>query len=212
MNWHDAVELVLPHVVRITTPSGHGTGFLRNYYGDDSPVVSFATAAHVVRQAYEWDQPIRLHHKNFPNGSITLPSDKRDVYIHSSLDVAAVIATLPTDYRKVLPDAPIQVVPRPGFVKRGVAIGWLGYPYLVGNGTECCFFSGSVSAFVERYFIDGVAIEGVSGGPAFLASGKKLVIIGCISRYMPNIAGGDTALPGLLVVENVADLVLDNES
>jgi len=56
MQWHEAVEIVTPHVVRITTPIGSGTGFLiaRSKNGN---VCGVATAAHVIDHAHYWEQP-----------------------------------------------------------------------------------------------------------------------------------------------------------
>ena len=84
-----------------------------------------------------------------------------------------------------LPDQPIEHVPYSKYVRSGEEVGWLGYPGIV-NSRRPCFFSGHVSVFAERrYFIDGVAVPGVSGGPAFryLARDKKLQILGSVTAY-----------------------------
>ena len=80
-------------------------------------------------------------------------------------------------------------------------MGWLGYPAI--PRASLCFFSGRISAWVEAenaYLVDGVAINGVSGGPAFIITGAMLV--GVVSAYIPNRATGEP-LPGLAVVRNV---------
>jgi hypothetical protein len=67
---------------------------------------------------------------------------------------------------------------------RGAPLGWLGYPGLA--FPELCFFRGFISGHQEKppiYLVDGVAINGVSGGPAFDLSG---LIVGLISAYRPN--------------------------
>lgn len=90
----------------------------------------------------------------------------------------------------------------------GVAVGWLGYPNPeVVDGELCCFFSGHISGIRgSRYFIDGVAIHGVSGGPVFLPTSDGIpMVIGCISQYRPNISHG-AALPGLLIADNASDI------
>jgi hypothetical protein len=54
--------------------------------------------------------------------------------------------------------------------------------------------------------IDGVAINGVSGGPVFHCPGpdpSKPQIIGCVSAYHANRAAGE-ALPGLLRAQDVS--------
>ena len=72
-----------------------------------------------------------------------------------------------------------------------------------------CFFSGRVSAHLDSkdgYFVDGVAINGVSGGPAFhYEPDGSLVLTGLLSAYMPNKAPG-VPLPGLAVVKHVGQL------
>jgi hypothetical protein len=56
-----------------------------------------------------------------------------------------------------------------------------------------------------RYLVDGVAINGVSGGPAFRGEDDGTVsLIGVLSAYIPNRATGET-LPGLAVVASVAE-------
>lgn len=70
-----------------------------------------------------------------------------------------------------------------------------------------CFFSGNVSARDENrhaYLIDGVAINGVSGGPVvFSTPTDGIKIIGTISAYMVNRARGE-ALPGLSLAQDVS--------
>jgi hypothetical protein len=82
---------------------------------------------------------------------------------------------------------------------RGIDIGWLGYPGI--EPDTLCFFAGTVSARQtnrKAYLIDGVAINGVSGGPVFhCPTPDQVQIIGCVSAYHANRATGET-LPGLL--------------
>jgi len=54
--------------------------------------------------------------------------------------------------------------------------------------------------------VDGVAINGVSGGPAFsINKDNEVQIIGVVSAYVPNRATG-AQLPGLCVIRDVAPL------
>ena len=197
MDWHSDIRVVRPHVVRIVTPQGRGTGFLvrreKNSFG-------IATAGHVVRDAVAWKQQITIHHPSFKS-PLFLLDGARIVLLHPSLDSAYVQGDLPELEGDGFPKGPIEVVPPKKTVRLGVEVGWLGFPYLVSN-EEPCFFAGHVSAYADRrYFIDGVAIPGVSGGPAFFRSGKKLHILGSISAYHPAQAGGQ-AIPGLLVADD----------
>lgn len=50
MEWHDAVSIVMPHIVKIETPSGSGTGFL-SFYTHNRTVRAIATAHHVIKHA-----------------------------------------------------------------------------------------------------------------------------------------------------------------
>lgn len=72
-----------------------------------------------------------------------------------------------------------------------------------------CFFSGCISARNEDkkyYLIDGVSINGVSGGPVLYTTRTEgIEIIGIISSYMANRATG-TTLPGLLIARDVSYL------
>jgi hypothetical protein len=98
------------------------------------------------------------------------------------------------------PDDGLPLTPKAQHLKAGVEIGWLGYPAI--PRASLCFFSGHVSAWVEAetaYLVDGVAINGVSGGPAFI---PEHVLVGVVSAYVPNRATGEP-LPGLAVVRGV---------
>ena len=70
-----------------------------------------------------------------------------------------------------------------------------------------CFFSGCISARREErkaYLIDGVSINGVSGGPVFYSTETDGVeIVGIVSAYKANRATG-SSLPGLLIAQDVS--------
>ena len=206
MDWHEHVRVVLPHVVRIATPGGYGTGFLR--YREDG-WFGIATARHVVAHANAWEQPIQIYHASSPT-PLMLRQGERVIAPHPDLDVAMVVGR-ETDAFAGWPETPLALA-QDAPLRRGVAVGWLGFPHLVDDGTQCCFFSGSISAFRDhRYFVDGVAIQGVSGGPAFCtlwdaaANDTRVAIIGSISEYRPNRVTDET-LPGLLVADDVSGL------
>ena len=57
----------------------------------------------------------------------------------------------------------------------------------------------------KAYLIDGVAINGVSGGPVFTVFKNMIMIIGVVSAYAPNRATGE-ALPGLCIARDVKNL------
>ena len=193
-----AVEQITPHVVRISTPRGSGTGFLVSQ-GKNTTLCAIATAAHVIDQSHYWEEPIRIDHHS-SGKSVLLRHPERVISIATDKDTASILL----DRKDLpLPSDPLELIPAGKSLKVGNDIGWLGFPAIA--STSLCFFGGRVSAWLEAdsaYLVDGVAINGVSGGPAFLLGAGKPVIIGVVSAYMPNRATGET-LPGLGVVRDV---------
>ena len=197
--WHQAFEHVKSHVVRISTPSGSGTGFLVSR-STVSNVIAIATAAHVIDHAQYWEQPIRVEH--FESGkSLLLRHSDRAVFLEADRDTAAIVfgnSELP------FPDFLIELGPEDKFLKVGCELGWAGFPAV--SNSNLCFFSGRVSAQRQHehaYLVDGVAINGVSGGPAFFNGDGKLSLVGVVSAYIPNRATG-TVLPGLSIIRDVS--------
>jgi len=201
MNWDRAIETIRPHVVKIETPNGYGTGFLA-IYNDDKSWCGFATAAHVVSHADEWQQPIRIQHGDMTKPTRFLKSEERVIFLDRSTD-SAIVLFLKGELQ--LPESPIALLPMDQPCGIGVDIGWLGYPAI--EPDTLCFFAGTVSARQSNrsaYLIDGVAINGVSGGPVFHApTPDKVQIIGCVSAYHANRVTGET-LPGLLRAQDVS--------
>jgi hypothetical protein len=208
MTWSRAVELIEPHVVRISTPRSSGTGFLISN-GKHNDICGVATAAHVVDHAHFWEEPIRIDHLK-SGKSVVIRRDERAVLLDIGRDTAAILfarGDIP------LPSDPLALAPKDMFLKVGNEIGWLGFPAI--PAAELCFFRGTISAWIHSqsaYLVDGVAINGVSGGPAFHVNAvteppareeRALVVMGVVSAYVPNRATGDI-LPGLSVVRDVA--------
>jgi len=194
--WHDIVEMLTPYIVRIWTPQESGTGFFVSI-SKNTPLCAVATAGHVINHAHYWEEPIRIEH--IASGkTLLLRQADRVVNTQPQTDTAAIIferkdLTVPSDG--------LPLAPKATHLKPGVEIGWLGFPAI--PHANLCFFSGRISAWVEpedAYLVDGVAINGVSGGPAFIANNKMLV--GVVSAYIPNRATGEP-LPGLAVVRGV---------
>ncbi|KAA3621536.1 MAG: serine protease [Proteobacteria bacterium] len=200
MDWEQATALASPHVVKIETPTGYGTGFLA-FYNSDRTWCGIATAAHVVSHADDWQQPIRIRHE-FSQNPVFLTSKDRVVFIDPQTD-SAVILFLKGDLQ--LPEIPIALLPVDAPLSVGVTVGWLGFPVI--QQSTLCFFSGSVSARLDpgkAYLIDGVAINGVSGGPVIHCHNSDTIqFVGAISAYHANRATGET-LPGLLVASDLS--------
>lgn len=198
MNWNAIVEKVAPYVVKIETPTGHGTGFLC-LYNQDKSLLGIATARHVVSYADEWQQPIRINH--FPSGTTKfMKEDDRTILSDPETDSAVILFPLG---ELNLPKELIPLLPSSAALDIGTEIGWLGYPAMASS--TLCFFSGNVSARREHsYLIDGVAINGVSGGPVIYSNDIDGVqFVGTVSAYMSNRATGDT-LPGLAIAQDVS--------
>lgn len=198
MEMHEAIDTIRPHVFTISTPNGSGTGWLVSLSKNTS-LCAVATAAHVVDYAHYWELPIRLMHIDSKQKLLLRPQD-RAVHLESGLDTAAIVF----DRNELeLPEETLSLIEPGYYMKQGVEIGWLGFPAIYNAGL--CFFSGRVSNYVEennRYFVDGVAINGVSGGPAFRCITKRPELIGVVSAYIANRATGET-LPGVAVVQDV---------
>lgn len=201
MNWDDVVKKAADYVVKIDTPSGSGTGFLLGYNQRKS-FCMIATALHVVEESDNWQLPIRVFSHGFTSTMLLKESD-RVVLKDEENDSAVIIC----DPKLDLPESVIPLRPTNKRLDIGAEIGWLGYPGI--DPRTLCFFSGNVSAApLDRriYLVDGVAINGVSGGPVLFSSGTDGVeFVGVVSAYRANRLTGDT-LPGLLIAQDVSHL------
>jgi hypothetical protein len=202
MHWNTIVEKVSPYVVKIETPGGHGTGFLC-LHNDDKTFFGIATAAHVVRYADDWQQPLRLHHHSSSDVAF-LKEDQRVIWLDDATDSAVILVE---SNHLGLPETAIPLLPMTTPLEIGAEVGWLGFPAVAPS--SLCFFSGNISARQEwrhAYLIDGVAINGVSGGPVmFSTDADGVQIVGSISAYVSNRATGE-ALPGLAIARDVSYL------
>ena len=200
--WQAAVERVRPYCVRISTPDHSGTGFLFASAAEGQ-ICGLATAAHTLAQAQLWEQPLRLEHSATGTERL-IRADDRTIVVDEETDTAALV--LVRDGFP-LPEALLPTTPESLYHRVGVEIGWVGFPSVAHD--HLCFFSGRVSAWHEKkqaYLVDGVAISGVSGGPAFaFDDAGQLQLLGVVSAYLPNKAAG-SALPGLSVVQHIGHL------
>jgi hypothetical protein len=200
MNWDAIVSRVTPVVVKIETPSGHGTGFLC-FYNEARDFCGIATAYHVVRHSEQWQEPIRITH--YPSSTNAfLREDDRVIFPAPGKDSAVLLVRAG---QLQFPEQPIPLLPTDHRLPLGMEVGWLGYPAIA--SATLCFFSGNVSAWQESrsaYLIDGVAINGVSGGPVLYSTpAEGAQIVGAISAYRVNRASGE-ALPGLSIAQDVS--------
>lgn len=201
MNWNQIVEKVKPYIVKIESPSGSGTGFLC-LYNEEKQWCGVATALHVVREAEEWQQPIKIIHLGATD-QLFLKETQRVIFPDYETDSAIVLfqksAGMPFPENLI----PLQPLDKP--LDIGFEVGWVGFPYI--EPYTLCFFSGCLSARREdrkAYLIDGVSINGVSGGPVFYSCETEgIKIIGIVSAYQANRATG-SSLPGLLIAQDVS--------
>lgn len=198
IEWFDAVDIIKPHVVRISTPRGSGTGFLLAQ-AKNRDFSAIATAAHVIDHAHYWEQPIRIEHAA-SGKTVLLRAQDRVIFIDEEKDTAGILF----DKDKLpLPVEPLPLTAEGKYLRLGNEVGWLGYPAV--SPRNLCFFTGRVSHYDEAentYLIDGVAINGVSGGPTFFQAGPAVRVIGIVSAYIANRATGET-LPGVALVSGM---------
>lgn len=202
MDWNEIVKKITPYIVKIESPGGHGTGFLC-LYNEDRSYCGIATACHVVDEADRWQQPVRIYHYTSEEIAFLQEAD-RIIFADRNRDSAVIL--VPSGKLK-LPEDLVPLRPIKDSLLIGDEVAWLGYPAIGRNSDTLCFFSGNVSARNESqhaYLIDGVAINGVSGGPVLYSSpADGLQIVGAITAYIANRATGE-ALPGLSVAQDIS--------
>src|SRR4030042_7088395 len=180
MDWDDVVQKVTPYIVKIETPANSGTGFLLSYNVDHS-WCGVATALHVVSDADAWQQPIKIHNYNFSKTAF-LTANQRVIFTDYATDSAVVFFE---SSQLELPNDLIPLRPIDTRLNIGVEVAWLGYPAI--EAWTLCFFSGTVSARrddLKAYLIDGVAINGVSGGPVINSTATDGVhFVGVLTAY-----------------------------
>ena len=202
MNWNEIVEKVTPFVVKIETPEGYGTGFLC-LFNDDRNWCGIATAHHVIEHAEKWEEPIRISSLS-SSTSVLIKQADRVIFPDEKTDSAVMLIPMGT---LKLPEDLIPLRPIENRLPIGSEVGWLGYPAIGNLANTLCFFSGNISAWQDErraYLVDGVTINGSSGGPVLYSTPAHGVqIVGAVSAYIVNRSTGE-ALPGLSVAQDVS--------
>jgi len=125
IDFRTALEYIRPYVVQISTPSGTGTGFLFAQ-SQDHTMVGIATAAHVVRYAHLWEQPIKIqHHESGKIQMLRVPD--RAILLEHDIDTAAIVFK-PGDIP--FPESEPKLSPKGKYLKVAFEIGWVGFPAL----------------------------------------------------------------------------------
>lgn len=196
--WADGLEKLRKYCFKISTPSGSGTGFIikcaniNNIYG-------IATAYHIIRHSHAWEEPIKVIHE-LSGKQLILRAPERFIWPSAPNDIAIIMFT---NKELELPTEELRLTPADKHIKPGIRIGWVGYPAVAPDNLS--FFSGAISCFLGNqlaYLVDGVAINGVSGGPAFIVSGDLMQIVGIVSAYIPNRVTGES-LPGVCFIVGI---------
>jgi len=89
VHWDVIVKKAERYVVKIETPSGHGTGFLCAY-DREQDICAIATALHVVNEANRWQQPIRISNHDL-SSTVLLKDTNRRIVAQPKNDSAAIL-------------------------------------------------------------------------------------------------------------------------
>jgi hypothetical protein len=200
LRWDEVVDHVSKSVFRLYAGSSAGTGFLIGLGRDKRSGACFAniaTAWHVLQSLPGTTDELEI-----------VTSDRKTVFSSSADRIGFYPigdARYDTGLIVVRTDQPLfdnnmllPLFPHDSMLAKGSDIGWLGFPGIV--EPEICFFHGHVSGYINdppTYLVDGVAINGVSGGPAF---DNRCHVVGLVSAYVPNRVDEKTTLPGLMAL------------
>lgn len=197
LRWTDALEKVRKFSFKINTPQGSGSGFLITLRKQH--IFGVATAYHVIDHSYLWEEPIKLLHTD-SNQTFMLQSTKRFIFAKPDNDAALIL--FDKGDLQIESDL-LTLAPEGKYLRPGMEIAWAGYPAIAPN--EFSYFNGHVSCYLHSsntYLVDGVAINGVSGGPTFTMIKDDVHVIGIVSAYIPNRATGES-LPGVCCVTDI---------
>jgi len=198
--WATAASQVSKVLFRVEAGDNGGSAFavtLGSAGGSPPFGLLLATAFHVLDGVSQDDDDIAIFSAD---GSVELNNSDSDVFLFrlgpAKYDTGLIMVktsdpVLGED--ELLPILQHEFVPA-----QGGELAWMGFPSIAWPNP--CLFKGVVSGKMpdsEAYLIDGVAINGVSGGPAFNREGT---IFGLVSAYIPNRVDALTTLPGLMLM------------
>lgn len=200
LKWHVAMSSIKARVFKIRTPRGHGTGFHLGNFGKLKNLCAVATAFHVVEEAEDWGEPLKLIHAQTQK-QLSLKDEHRAIFTYPDSDLAIIVFASSRDL--VMSDDEVELLPSLKRLSDGVEIAWCGYPGIAEG--RLCFFHGFTSAFIDAkkgYLVDGVAINGVSGGPVFYLppQTQRPVVVGVVTAYIANKG----VLPGVSMIAPVS--------
>jgi hypothetical protein len=200
---HEAAEYVSRCVIAIETPEAMGTGFVISMVRPTEKQPSI----HGITIGTAWHVLSDFHGKKGKKSDLKLIRWEDKIDLVSQCENVGLLPVMDEIYdcgviicqsrqplfelQNLLPFIPNDVM-----LRRGAEVSWLGFPGLVVD-RELCFFNGHISGYVSdppAYLVDGVAINGVSGGPVF---DNRKHIVGFVSAYIPNRLNQNLVLPGL---------------
>lgn len=196
-DWTKVIPKIEPLCFQVLAGDSLGTGFAVGVSrADGGRHTMLATALHVVESVLGNDNPIEIVRSD---GSVMSKHAAGPLRIFPVGPPENDTALIHVETREPLV-TPEQLcgMPLETMLCRGTPVGWLGYPGLV--FPELCFFEGVISGYQNEppmYLIDGVAVNGVSGGPAFDETG---LLVGLVSAYLPNQIDSRRTLPGLMIL------------
>jgi hypothetical protein len=200
LRWDEVVDRVSKSVFRLYAGPSGGTGFLiglgRDLQSGDS-FATLATAWHVLEAlpgSTDELEIVSVDRKTVFSSA----ADQIGFYPLGDTRYDTGLIVLRTKAPLVEESDLLPLFPHDYVLARGANIGWLGFPGI--TEPELCFFHGYVSGYLNdppTYLVDGVAINGVSGGPAF---DNRAHVIGLVSAYVPNRVDQTTTLPGLMTL------------
>lgn len=209
--WERAYKDIQNHTFRLQLDKVSGTGFYfaNAVRSDGSKEITIGTAFHVVADTLKdtsmriwtlegyFDVPYAIWHK--------------DLIVSPDFDLA--FFSLPSSSYEYVPDTPVMMYI--GTLPVGCEIAWCGYPQICIS--RLCLFHGYVSTIIQNqndYLLDGVAINGISGGPAFILQDddQSPLVCGLITEYRPNKLDENTCLPGLTYLRNINSIYRYMES
>lgn len=195
--WIKAVNKVRKAVFRVEIDNAGGTAFAISSTHNEagtSYALMLATAWHVIRDC-GLTSHVRLvsadERYDFDNRNLTIKLFPPNTEL---LDIGLITVQSTTQFFD--PGDVVPLLPHPYVGAIGADLGWLGFPSVA--WPQLCFFRGSLSGYLPTpvaYLVDGVAINGVSGGPAFNDEG---IVFGIVQSYLPNRLSDDMTLPGLM--------------
>ena len=200
LRWDEAVERVAKCVFRVYAGSSAGTAFvvsLGRARNTGDWFATLATAWHVLSGLPGTTDDVALVSVD-RSTVFTSSADELGFYPLGDARFDTGLIVVRTHEPLVSQKELLPLLPADSVLARGADVGWLGFPGI--TEPELCFFHGHISGYLNEpptYLVDGVAINGVSGGPAF---DSRAHVIGLVSAYIPNRIDASTTLPGLMTL------------